>query len=51
MFDYNGPMLWVAQIFHDAGTPSAKLVAAIDAVVERLRIDAARRGHARTRRA
>ena len=36
MFDYKGPMLWTAQIFHDAATPSAKLVAAIDAVVERL---------------
>ena len=36
MFDYKGPMLWMAQIFHDGGTPSAKLVTAIDAVVARL---------------
>ncbi len=33
MFNYSGPMLWMAQIFHDAGTPSAKLLAAIDEVV------------------
>ena len=26
MFDYSGPMLWIAQFFHDAGTPSDKLV-------------------------
>ena len=37
MFDYAGPMLWMAQIFHDTATPSAKLVSAIDGVVERLR--------------
>jgi predicted Zn-dependent peptidase len=36
MFDYSGPMLWLAQVFHDAATPSAKVVAAIDIVVERL---------------
>jgi len=37
MFDYSGPMLWLAQIFHDTGTPAATLVSAVDAVVERLR--------------
>jgi predicted Zn-dependent peptidase len=37
MFDYAGPMLWMAQIFHDTATPSTKLVSAIDGVVERLR--------------
>ena len=37
MFDYSGPMLWLAQIFHDTGTPSGKVVGAIDGVVERLR--------------
>ena len=37
MFDYSGPMLWMAQVFHDAGTPSEKVIAAIDTVVERLR--------------
>ena len=28
MFDYSGPMLWMAQFFHDATTPSDKLLAA-----------------------
>ena len=37
MFDYSGPMLWMAQIFHDTATPSDKLLAAVDAVVERVR--------------
>ena len=37
MFDYSGPMLWMAQFFHDATTPSDKLLAAIDTVVERIR--------------
>ena len=34
MFDYNGPMLWIAQFFHDTTTPSDKLLEAIDGVVE-----------------
>lgn len=33
MFDYSGPMLWMAQFFHDTTTPSPKLLAAIDNVV------------------
>jgi predicted Zn-dependent peptidase len=37
MFDYSGPMLWMAQFFHDTGTPSDKLLTAIDEVVERVR--------------
>jgi zinc protease len=37
MFDYSGPMLWIAQIFHDTGTPSEKMLAAVDEVVERVR--------------
>jgi len=37
MFDYSGPMLWMAQFFHDSATPSDALVAAFDATVERLR--------------
>jgi predicted Zn-dependent peptidase len=37
MFDYSGPMLWMAQFFHDATTPTDKLLAAIDTVVERIR--------------
>jgi zinc protease len=37
MFDYSGPMLWMAQVFHDTTTPSDKLLAAIDTVIERVR--------------
>jgi zinc protease len=39
MFDYSGPMLWIAQFFHDATTPSDKLLAAIDGVLDRIRKD------------
>jgi predicted Zn-dependent peptidase len=37
MFDYSGPMLWISQFFHDAATPSDKLLGTIDSVVERIR--------------
>ena len=37
MFDYSGPMLWMAQFFHDASTSSDKLLAAVDDVIERMR--------------
>ncbi len=37
MFDYSGPMLWIAQFFHDTTTPSDKLLAAIDTVIEQVR--------------
>ena len=37
MFDYSGPMLWIAQAFHDSSVPSDKLLAAIDEVVEKVR--------------
>ena len=37
MFDYSGPMLWMAQAFHDSTTSSDKLLAAIDTVIERVR--------------
>jgi predicted Zn-dependent peptidase len=33
MFDYSGPMLWMAQFFHDSGTPSEKLVEGFDAAL------------------
>jgi predicted Zn-dependent peptidase len=39
MFDYSGPMLWMAQFFHDAGTPSDTLLGAIDGVLDRIRRD------------
>ena len=37
MFDYSGPMLWIAQVFHDTSTPSDKLLAAFDSVIETVR--------------
>ena len=37
MFDYSGPMLWMAQFFHDTATPADKLLAAIDSVVAGVR--------------
>jgi predicted Zn-dependent peptidase len=37
MFDYSGPMLWIAQVFHDTTTPADKLLAAFDSVIERVR--------------
>ena len=37
MFDYSGPMLWMAQFFHDATTPSDTLLSGIDEVVESIR--------------
>jgi predicted Zn-dependent peptidase len=37
MYDYSGPMLWIAQFFHDSDKPADSLLAAIDRVVERAR--------------
>jgi predicted Zn-dependent peptidase len=37
MFDYSGPMLWIAQFFHDTTTPPDKLLGAIDGVLESVR--------------
>jgi zinc protease len=37
MYDYNGPMLWIIQAFHDADKPADSLVAAFDAAIEPLR--------------
>ena len=45
MFDYSGPMLWIAQFFHDGATPPEKLLGALDGVVE-LRARLAAQGHA-----
>ena len=36
MFDYNGPMLWIAQIFHDTDTSSDAVLGAVDAVVAKV---------------
>ena len=37
MFDYSGPMLWIAQFFHDPNVTSDALLAAVDAVVDSVR--------------
>ncbi len=37
MYDYEGPMLWMASFYHDANVPADSLMKAIDQVVERLR--------------
>ncbi|MGC9948252.1 MAG: pitrilysin family protein [Bryobacteraceae bacterium] len=36
MFDYDGPMLWTASLFHDAGVKPEQILAAVDAVVDGL---------------
>ena len=37
MYDYNGPMLWIVQYFHDQDKPADSLLAATERVVDRLR--------------
>ena len=37
MYDYNGPMLWMVQYFHDSTVPADSLIAAMDRVIERAR--------------
>jgi predicted Zn-dependent peptidase len=37
MFDYDGPMLWTAALFHDATVEPGRILSAIDEVVESLR--------------
>jgi zinc protease len=37
MYDYNGPMLWLIQAFHDNDKPADSLIAAFDAAIEPLR--------------
>ena len=32
-YDYSGPMLWIATMYHDTGVPADSLVHAVDAVV------------------
>ena len=36
MFDYDGPMLWTAALFHDATVKPEQILAAVDTVVESL---------------
>ena len=37
MFNYDGPMLWQASLFHDAGTSSDDILAEIEKVLEQVR--------------
>ncbi|MGH7589413.1 MAG: M16 family metallopeptidase [Gemmatimonadota bacterium] len=37
MYNYNGPMLWTASLFHDAGTSADAILAVVDSVVEDVR--------------
>jgi zinc protease len=37
MFDYNGPMLWIGQMFHDSATSSQSLLDAVEAVIDPIR--------------
>jgi predicted Zn-dependent peptidase len=36
MFNYTGPMLWMADLIHDAGTKPDEVLGAIDSVIERV---------------
>jgi len=36
MFDYDGPMLWTASLFHDAHVKPAEILAAVDTVIDGL---------------
>ena len=37
MFNYSGPMLWTAYVFHDKNVSGDRILAASDSVIERLR--------------
>ena len=37
MFDYDGPMLWTAALFHDATVQPEQILSAVDTVIESLR--------------
>lgn len=37
MYDYNGPMLWMATAYHDAATPSDTVLAAFERVIATVR--------------
>jgi predicted Zn-dependent peptidase len=37
MYDYNGPMLWIIQAFHDSDKSADSLIAGFDAAIEPLR--------------
>jgi predicted Zn-dependent peptidase len=37
MYDYNGPMLWTASLFHDSTVKDEDILSAVDSVIEPLR--------------
>lgn len=37
MYDYNGPMLWIVDAYHDTSTPADSLLSAFDRVITRIR--------------
>jgi len=37
MFNYNGPMLWIANLFYDGQTASEKIMSAFDSVIQEVR--------------
>jgi zinc protease len=37
MYDYNGPMLWTASLFHDSNVKDDDILSAVDSVIEPLR--------------
>jgi len=37
MYDYNGPMLWIVSVFHDADKPADSLIAAMDTAIASVR--------------
>jgi predicted Zn-dependent peptidase len=39
MFNYNGPMLWMAYLFHDSNTSEDQIMQAVDAVINHVRED------------
>jgi zinc protease len=39
LFDYSGPMLWIASVIHDSSTPSDAVVSAVDQVVSAVQKD------------
>ena len=52
MFNYNGPMLWMGYLFHDATTSDDSIEAAVESVIEQVRtrpIDEGTLGRARVK--
>jgi zinc protease len=37
MYNYDGPMLWIADLYHDQNVPAEKIMQAVDLVIERVR--------------